>query len=804
MNLVQKIQLFVEQNAWINQVIRIGILLVILYALYRFMMSSKVAWIRQKIPPLRMLYNSQEIRNMIKQGEYAKAGEKLLEMGDSEKAAEVFQEGKLYSRAGDIYASRKNFQKAVLLYEKGGDFKKVGELYMKSRSFDKLEEFFQRNGKLIELGAIYQEAKKHQRAAELFSKVGEFFRAAENYLLLGDEINTAEMIEKYFYQSWKMESPDLNSAPSKKISDVALKAGMLFEKNKKWDRALDLYKKIQNKQKIAQVLSSKGDLSGAAMLAEETGNFKLASELLKKTNNPQESARMEGEHLFQQGDLLNAIEKFKEAKDYERCADLYGDLQEYKLAAEMHEQAGQNYLAGKIFMDEKEYLRAGENFEKAQYIDDAINAYREGKFEHKILELYDSTGMYFEMAEYFLSKKLPEQAVAAAEKIGESDPKYRFALFIYGKVAYDKGDYKTALTFFKDSIDLADELNSKDLNTINFYALTEQYHNVDDFKSLGIIDNKLADNKIEKSAIEKATKIRKMIQDRTISRVSQSRAIPISKITGITGANTMPTAIGSERRYEIIKEIGRGGMGVVYLAKDIRLDREIALKVLPTSIKSNDRVIQTFIREAKSAAALNHPNIITVFDTGIQDGDYYISMEVIDGKTIKKILKKKGKFSYPVVIELLKQLLAALEYAHSKNVVHRDLTTSNIMWTKQKLIKIMDFGLAKVIHNLQSEQSIIGGTPSFMSPEQTLGKPADHRTDIYSLGICIFEMCLGSLPFSKGDLGYHHLHTQPPIPKEIDPTIPDSINDVILKCMQKKPEDRFQNVSEIVQALSLT
>ncbi|MEZ4846480.1 MAG: protein kinase [Bdellovibrionota bacterium] len=102
----------------------------------------------------------------------------------------------------------------------------------------------------------------------------------------------------------------------------------------------------------------------------------------------------------------------------------------------------------------------------------------------------------------------------------------------------------------------------------------------------------------------------------------------------------------------------------------------------------------------------------------------------------------------------------------SKTWFIADLTTSNIMWTKQKLIKIMDFGLAKVIHNLQSEQSIIGGTPSFMSPEQTLGKPADHRTDIYSLGICIFEMCLGTLPFSKGDLGYHHLHTQPPIQKK--------------------------------------
>ncbi|MCC7460429.1 MAG: protein kinase, partial [Proteobacteria bacterium] len=773
------IQTYIEQNAWVNQVFRIAVCIAFFYGLYRLLMSQKADFIRQKIPPLRILFNSREIKSLIKEGEYAKAGEKLLEMGEIEQAAEVFQEGKLYSRAGDIYAGRKNLQKAVVLYEKSGDLAKVGDIYLKTRAFDKLEELYQRNGKLAELGELYQTAKKHQRAAELFAKIGDHFKAAENFLVVGEEIKTAEMIEKYFYQVWKSESPDLSTVPSQKVASVALKAAMLYEKNKKWDQAIDLYKKIQNKQKIAQALSQKGDLESAATIAEESGDFRLASELLKKTNNSQESARMEGEHLFQEGELLNAIEKFKEAKDYARCADLYADLQEYKKAAEMHELAGQNYLAGKIFMDEKDYLRAGENYEKAKYFDDALVAYREGKFEHKILDLYDRTGQYFEMAEYFVSRKLPEQALAAAEKISSSDPKHRFALFIRGRVAYDRGDYERAQQFFQESLDETDKLNAKDLNTLHYFAMSEQYRNADEYKSLELLETKLAENKVEESAIEKATKIRQMIQDRSFSRVSQSRSTPIS---GSQASNSLPTSFGGERRYEIIKELGRGGMGVVYLAKDARLDREVALKVLPTSVKGNDRVVQTFIREAKSAAALNHPNIITVFDTGVQDGDYFISMEVIDGKTIKKILKKKGKFAYPVVMELLKQLLAALDYAHSKNVIHRDLTTSNIMWTKQKLIKIMDFGLAKVIHNLQSEQSIIGGTPSFMSPEQTLGKPADHRTDIYSLGICIFEMCLGSLPFSKGDLGYHHLHTQPPVPSEIDPTIPQAINDVILKC----------------------
>jgi serine/threonine protein kinase len=212
--------------------------------------------------------------------------------------------------------------------------------------------------------------------------------------------------------------------------------------------------------------------------------------------------------------------------------------------------------------------------------------------------------------------------------------------------------------------------------------------------------------------------------------------------------------------------------------------------------------VQTFLREAKAAAALNHPNIVTVHDLGTQEGEYYIAMECIEGHTIKEILKKRGKLSYKSVAEVLRQLIEALKYAHSKNIVHRDLTTNNIMWTKQQTIKIMDFGLAKVIQELLSEQSIVGGTPSFMSPEQTLGKPIDHRTDLYSLGVCIYEMCIGELPFTKGDLGYHHVNTPPPNPKEKMPDLPDILSRMILTCMEKDPNRRFQNAAEMQPLLA--
>ncbi|MEZ4818364.1 MAG: protein kinase [Bdellovibrionota bacterium] len=373
-----------------------------------------------------------------------------------------------------------------------------------------------------------------------------------------------------------------------------------------------------------------------------------------------------------------------------------------------------------------------------------------------------------------------------------------------GQIYYDQQKYSDAKKQFEAALEGVVTLNKEHLDTLFFLAKCDPEAAG---QTLEMIENKMALNQIDPNALEKAKEIRKLIQEKSFSRLQsfsqfnhQSHIFSNPQFTG-PRSQAHSNQFQVPQRYKTTAELGRGGMGVVYLAKDKVLDRDVALKILPAKNSGDKRTIDTFLREAKAAASLNHPNIVTVYDTGIQGGDYFIAMEHIDGYTIKKILKQKGKFALPVMKEIVKQLIKALAYAHQNNIVHRDLTTSNIMWTKQKMIKIMDFGLAKVVKELQSEQSIIGGTPSFMSPEQTLGKPVDHRTDIYSLGICMFEMSLGTLPFTKGDLGYHHLHTDPPVPMEVDPNIPKSLSDAILKCMQKKPEDRYQSVEDLIDVL---
>jgi serine/threonine-protein kinase len=231
------------------------------------------------------------------------------------------------------------------------------------------------------------------------------------------------------------------------------------------------------------------------------------------------------------------------------------------------------------------------------------------------------------------------------------------------------------------------------------------------------------------------------------------------------------------------------------------LDRTVAFKVLPETLKENPQALKNFLREAKSAAALNHPNIVTIFDAGEQDGVYYIAMEYVDGNTLKEIVKHRGKISSGGIVHVFAQLCEALAYAHEKKIVHRDIKTANAMWTRDRKAKIMDFGLAKVIEEVRNHTTVVSGTPYYMSPEQTLGKNIDHRTDIYSLGVTVFEMATGTLPFTEGNLPYHHVHTPPPDPREYAPEVPAVLAEIVLRCMEKDPANRFQSTTEIVAEL---
>ena len=258
-------------------------------------------------------------------------------------------------------------------------------------------------------------------------------------------------------------------------------------------------------------------------------------------------------------------------------------------------------------------------------------------------------------------------------------------------------------------------------------------------------------------------------------------------------------------RYQIIKSIGEGGMANVYLAYDTILDRNVAVKLLRGDLSSDEKFVRRFRREALSASSLNHPNIVEVYDVGEDGGDYYIVMEYIEGKHLKDLIKKRGKLTVSEVVDIMMQITDGMSLAHDSYIIHRDIKPQNIMILENGLVKITDFGISTAMNATQLTQTnSVMGSVHYIPPEQASGKGASLQSDIYSMGIVMYELLTGKLPF-RGDnaveIALKHLKEPIPNIKEELPSLPNSLVNIILKSTAKNPKNRYNDAREMHEDL---
>ncbi len=262
-------------------------------------------------------------------------------------------------------------------------------------------------------------------------------------------------------------------------------------------------------------------------------------------------------------------------------------------------------------------------------------------------------------------------------------------------------------------------------------------------------------------------------------------------------------------RYEIIEKIGEGGMAQVFKAKCKLLDRFVAIKILKDEFTEDEDFVRKFRRESQAAASLSHPNILNIYDVGVEEEDgkkiYYIVMEYIKGKTLKEGIKEKGKLSTEEAIYYSLQIAEALQHAHKNHIVHRDIKPHNIMITEDNRVKVTDFGIARAVtSSTVTTTSNVLGSVHYFSPEQARGGYTDEKSDIYSLGIVMYEMVTGKVPY-EGDspisVALKHVQDDIVPPRDIDATIPLNLESVILKCVQKRQSDRYNNITELINDL---
>jgi serine/threonine protein kinase len=269
------------------------------------------------------------------------------------------------------------------------------------------------------------------------------------------------------------------------------------------------------------------------------------------------------------------------------------------------------------------------------------------------------------------------------------------------------------------------------------------------------------------------------------------------------------TTLAKAGRYEIVGELGRGAMGVVYKANDPVIGRTVAVKTIKLSAEgtglTRPELLARFQTEARAAGVLTHPNIVVVFDAGEEDGLYYITMELVEGRSLQALLDDGHSFPLPRVLRIMEQACSALQFAHERNVVHRDIKPANLMLTGDDTVKVTDFGTAKILQFGTVQQTAhVMGTPSYMSPEQVKGRAVDGRSDIFSLGVMLYEMVTGEKPFPGQNITtviYKIVNEEPVPPKQVNPSVHAGISAVIMRALSKDPDTRYQSCREMLEDL---
>ena len=259
-------------------------------------------------------------------------------------------------------------------------------------------------------------------------------------------------------------------------------------------------------------------------------------------------------------------------------------------------------------------------------------------------------------------------------------------------------------------------------------------------------------------------------------------------------------------RYRLERKLGSGGMADVWLAEDQELGRKVAIKMLHERYANDTQFVERFRREATHAASLSHPNVVSIFDRGETEGSYFIVMEYVEGRTLKELLVTRGPCPVPVAISYVRQVLAALRYAHRNGIVHRDIKPHNVLVDHEGRVKVADFGIARAGSSQMTEAGSIIGTAQYLSPEQARGAPVDESSDLYSTGIVLYELLTGDLPFTGEtpvEIAMKHLSQVPPAPSTIRPEIPRDLDLVVLRALAKEPADRYRSAKEMDRDLEL-
>ena len=739
----------------------------------------------------------EQIRKQAKQWKrsraYSRAGECYASIGEVDQAIEMYRKAGAARPLAQLYRQLRRWREAAQAYEQCGELEQAAVMYHSERNFAKAAQLYARIGQFAAAGDMAERAGDQQEAAAYYEQGKQAGRAARLYEQSGDTKKAAELYEQHF-QRERERYHDPTEGPNGKnldeVNTIARLAADLFLQAEQSDKAAALFEQSGEFRKAAAVHEAAGRFQQAAQLYEQAGEEEAAARCFEQDGQPKRAMLLRAQHLLQAGQAEAASRLFEEAGETAR-------------AAELLERAGRPADAAQRYLAMQDYARAAELFLKAEDRRQAAMAWEAGRRFKDAAALYEelgeadkARGLYEKLGDHYhaalLCRELGHQGrtIELLQKIDTESDDYYQASLLLGDLFISQDMWDAARERYLKLVDRPGEPASLMEPLYRLATLAEKQRDYPG--ALQWYERILSHDVNYRDAMGRANLIKRALSSakRALSEAPREASTVVESNGG-----------GKPRRYRIIKKIGQGGMGIVYQAEDSVLNRVVAYKVLPPSVKEQPKVLASFLREARIAASLSHPNIVAVYDAGHEEGDLYIVMEYVDGISLKERLQQVAPLPHDEFMHVALQLCQGLAYAHRHKVVHRDIKPANVMLGRDGQIKIMDFGLAKVVSDALADRTSVKGTPLYMAPEQVTGDQVDHQSDIYSLGCTLYRMATGRPPFTGGDLYYHHLHTAPEPPVSINPNLSPQLNRLLLTCLAKKKRERFNDVGLIIKAL---
>ncbi len=780
---------------WENLKLLIGAVVLLWAALAVNRKLGVLSWLRRVsnlVPdPVAGLRSRQEAAAAEKSGDFLNAGLHYEKLSEWDKALECYEKAEEYHLAGQLCLRLGHKEVAAEWFLLSNEKLRAAQLYREIGKREKAAEAYVKAGASLEAAAEYLEAGKHGKAAEIYERAGNLVRASEAHERGGNFAKAGDCLKKQVAELEGRGSHYRAASQDLEIARLCHRAGRLFEKAGEAEKALELYEQGGQVRLAAQLAEKLAMHRKAAELYRKAGAIEKAAELYEKAGDLREAANLVGDAKLSAGDAAAAAEAFVKAGDLLRAAEVFENAGLLDRASSCYEKSGAFREAAEASLRSHSpgsAGRAADLFVKAGASGRAAELYFElGDFDMAAL-LFGKAGRHFDAAKAAAEANSEAQMIEHLQRVSPDDPNYLTAVREIARSFERRGWASLAQEKLRAVLE-GQGVGAGNLELWDQLARAEEAQgNLGE--AAAILHKMMSVQYGYQGASERYGDLQRRIsEEKKRSETFQSKAPPVVRHEG-------------KRRYEILGMLGKGGMGAVYRAYDHLLGRHVAYKVLGEALASNPEARDSLLHEARAAAQLNHPNVITIYDLGVDGGETFISMELVEGESYQSLLRGRTFLSIEEALHWLVSVSQGLDHAHSRGIVHRDLKPSNVLLAVDRRVKILDFGLARRADNGENSEGALGhsmsGTPKYIPPEAIQGGIIDARSDVYSLGATLYELLTGKAPFTEGNLMMHHLHTPPPPLRSRRKEIPQKLEELVLLCLAKAPGDRFQSAGEIL------